>query len=288
MSEQEPIKRFTYRDSTKVLYKLATGVTLIFILIIFRQRAIHFASLPIEQTVIRFLLACSVPISILTRLYFWIRPRIYSVYELYPDSVVRVFKSQRESFLFSEIAAIKISSFSPRFLGGFTLKMKSGQKLLFLSALKHSFFILESICEARPGLVEANRLQRYLQTSRLVDVSWKRMKEKLSNWKLLMAKAVLLPIGLATLQPLLSSSQENQSMILNWSEWVVLAAAFVVAVEAVLNSFEEGLALKTVDWDADKEKFQRNLPKEKKIAQIFSGLFFVITALLFWVATQVF
>jgi hypothetical protein len=134
MREQAPLKRLTYRDSTKVLYKIAIGISMITVLIVVRQRVVHYMEMPPEQTVLRLILACSVPFSVLMRLYFWVRPRIYSVYEIYSDQFVRVFRSHREVHRFDEIEDIKISSLSPRFFGGFTVKMKNGKKTTFLSA----------------------------------------------------------------------------------------------------------------------------------------------------------
>ena len=273
MSEiTEPLKRLSYRDSSKMLYKFVFGVTLFSILLIVRYQLVHYVDTAPEETVLKLLLSCSVPISILFRLYFWVRPRIYSVYEVYPDHFVRVFHKKREVNPFSEIDKILISLFSPRFLGGFKVVMRNGQKTTFLSALKNSHKLLELIVVARPELVETKTFDNYLQVGRLVDVSWKRMKLKLSQWKLLLAKFVAAPLGLATLAPLISVS-EDTIQVINWSEWAIYLVGLSFLLELVLNSIEEKFALKTIAYDEVKDKYTRDLNKEKRIAQLFTGLF---------------
>ncbi|MEO0335784.1 MAG: hypothetical protein AAF202_05295, partial [Pseudomonadota bacterium] len=245
-----------------------------------RHRVVNFMDMPAEETILRLVVACSVPFSVLLRLYFWVRPRIYSIYEIYPNQFIRVFRNQREMHMFDEIEDVKISMLSPRFFGGFTVKMKNGKKTMFLSALKNSYKLLDLITEQRPELVEPTQLRNYLRMSRIVDVSWKRMKEKLTQWRVLILKLIALPLGLATLTPMISPP-EGASLILGWSQWVVIYAGVAVFLEIVLNSLEERFALKTVVWDSEREKFSRNLDSEKKIAQLFTGLYGLGVAIVF-------
>ncbi|NQZ02837.1 MAG: hypothetical protein HRT45_19410 [Bdellovibrionales bacterium] len=275
MNQQDPLKRLTYRDSTKVLYKIAIGISLIAVLIIIRQRVVHYMDVPFEQTILKLVLACSVPFSVLMRLYFWVRPRIYSIYEVHADSFVRVYRNQREINKYDDVARIKISLLSPRFFGGFSVYMNNGKKTHFLSALKNSHKLLELMVEKRPGLVEKQQFAKYLKMSRIVDVSWKRMKDKLADWKVVVGKLIILPLALGSLTPALSPPDET-SVILNWSHWVVVYFVIAMLAEVVLNSLEERFALQTVTWDSDKDKFTRDQDKEKRIAQLFTGLFGVV------------
>ncbi|MCB0369477.1 MAG: hypothetical protein KDD45_08515, partial [Bdellovibrionales bacterium] len=80
----------------------------------------------------KLILACSVPLSLLVRIFFVFRPRILATYELYEDHLVRIFRKKRYVISFQEIKEIRLSFLSPRFLGGFSLLTQNGQKLQFL------------------------------------------------------------------------------------------------------------------------------------------------------------
>lgn len=274
MLETSSAKIFSYRESTKALYKLAVAVTLVAELIIVRIRVVEFMDEETWWAIWKLILASGIPLSILIRLFFFIRPRIFSVYELRSDRLIRIYGKKREEIKFSEILSVRISLLSPRFFGGFSIQMRSGFKLRFLSALKDSHEILEAIVMARPELLPQGRYESYVRISRLVDLSWIRTKEKLKKWNILLVKYLALPIVIATILFYQGVGFEaDGEPFASWFRNVLFSIVAISILGGVINHLEEKAILNSAQWGSDERKVVRDLAFEKKCSYLANVLY---------------
>ncbi|MCB0366204.1 MAG: hypothetical protein H6624_15090 [Bdellovibrionaceae bacterium] len=182
-----------YRGAFKRLYKVALIGSVVAIAIIIR---LHIGRFPDDTNLVmgfRILVACSLPLSIIIRLWFFVRPRLFSKYWLEEHRLLIEQGRKKFEMKFTEIKRIVISRISPRFLGGFRVEMNSGMKIRFPSALAGNYMVLEAIANARPDMVPDKIMDRYRQMSRQVDASWKRMGRKLRNLPMMAVKYFVFP-----------------------------------------------------------------------------------------------
>lgn len=274
MSQPEALSKYEYRSVTRKLYLWAVAALLLSCLIIVRVRMVEVLE---EETLLalgKLILACSVPLSVLVRLVLIVQPRIFSSYEVNGADIFRVRGRKRHQFSMENISKISISVFSPRFFGGFRIQMKSGQTLTFLSALKNSHQILEKVVAVRPDLLDSDRFHRYIEQSRRVDVSWRRLREKWLNWKMLATKylfapAVLTVVSVAVGNTLGSTYSWLDNIIYQW----LLLSLLFITLGFIGNALEEKLALQKVQWNESKHQFERDLAFEKRTARLIDGLY---------------
>ena len=274
MSQLEVLQRYEYRSVTRKLYLWSVAALLLSCLIIVRIRMVEVLEEETFLAVGKLILACSVPLSILARLVIIVQPRIFSSYEVSEKDIFRVRGKKRHQFSMDNIAKVHISVFSPRFFGGFRIHMKSGQVLTFLSALKDSHQILERIIAVRPELIGADKYKRYMDQSRRVDVSWRRLREKWLNWKMVVAKYILVPVvltvaSIASGNTLGSTYTTVDNFIYQW----LLLSVVLFTVGFAGNAVEERLVIGHTQWNESTQEFERNLAREKGTARLIDGLY---------------
>lgn len=278
MSESSDLKTYKYFPLLRKIYWTLQFLLLLFCLIFIRLRLSEVMEENSFWAFVKLATICSVPLSISFRLWWIIKPRLDSHYEVQSDRLIRIYRKKRQEFLFSQIQSLQVSLFSPRFFGGFTLVTKSGQKLVFLSALQSSHEILQKICSSRRELVATEKLEKYLETSQLVEISWERIKEKLTNWKWLGIKYMG---GILLLYLTLEFNQ-----LFPWREsfgvggvrllWVSLLIIGVGIYGFWLNHLEEAFVLKKykISIEPSSSKLvSRDKSYEKKIAHLSNGFF---------------
>ena len=170
------------------------GLTLLAELIIIRINLFKILDETWLMGTVSLVLASTVPISILVRMLFVVRPAIKSEYELHSDHVVIHRGSKDRQFKFTDVAKVNYSWLSPRFFGGFNLELTSGQKFRFFSILENSHKVLEQLHEVRADVLVEEEYQDYIQASQRVSESWARLSQKLSNWKMLLVKYIVFPV----------------------------------------------------------------------------------------------
>ncbi len=274
MSQPEALHSYEYRSITRKLYLWLVAALLLACLIIVRVRMVEVLE---EETFLamgKLIIACSVPLSVLARLILIVQPRIFSRYEVSDTDIFKVRGRQRHQFSMDHIANVRISMFSPRFLGGFRIQMKSGQVMTFLSALKDSHQILEKVIAARPDLLESDRFHRYLEQSRRVDVSWHRLREKWLNWKMVGVKYIIAPVLLTVVSVFVGNTLgSTYTLVDNFIYQWLLFSLFFSALGFFGNIVEENIVLKKACWDKSKMQFTRDLAFEKVAARLVDGLY---------------
>lgn len=200
MASQVPAPLITHLKYRPVVYRIfyfTVALCLFSLFIIFR---IHYKEMvqagPYRGT-LQLILASIVPLTILLRALFFFIPRLSCQYALDSARLRITRKGKNRDVYFSQIRQVKISALSPRFLGGFSLRMDDGEKLRFLPILENSHFLLKRIADERPQLVSYSELERYLSRMELIDDSWARLRDKLLNWKTLLIKYLALPSSLS-------------------------------------------------------------------------------------------
>lgn len=191
--------------------------------------------------VISLVLVSTVPISILIRVFFFIRPWIKSECELFDDRLVITSGSKKRELKFSDVARVNYSWLSPRFFGGFNLELASGQKFRFFSVLDNSHTVLERLHAVRSDVMVEEEYQNYIQVSQKVDESWSRLSRKISNWKMLTVKFVIMPTLCAWFlwyKGWHISEESNYTYILG----IMTTVLWLVA--GLMNHFEEIYLLK--------------------------------------------
>ena len=168
-----------YRQAFKRLYYFTLVGAFLAEVLILRVNLAKFSDQSQLIMGLKILAASSIPLSVLIRLLFFVRPRLFARYWLEDERLVIERGKKKFELKFSDISRILISKLSPRFLGGFMVEMRSGQKLRFPSALYGNYLILEKAAKVCPKLLPEQVLSPYLLLSKQVDASWTRMARKI-------------------------------------------------------------------------------------------------------------
>ncbi|RME14075.1 MAG: hypothetical protein D6797_09675 [Bdellovibrio sp.] len=261
-----------YRDSVKQFYYLVIGILILSELVILRLNLPKVVGEDWWLALVKLLLASSVPVTMFGRLYIFFRPAIFSTYKLLDDRLLICFKRKERELMFSQVKEIKLTWLPPRFFGGFIVVMKSGKKFLFLSILKDSHLIFEAITRQQRDLLSEEKKRKYLKQSAHVEVSWGRLLQKLTNWKMILLKWVTLPSGFAAIFSYLMPQR-------SFGYFFIVFLIIALFVSAVLNSFEEAQIL---DYLAEEESREEDREAFfSKIENIFLMLFFALNLLIF-------
>ena len=185
--------KLKYRPSVLRFYRWVIGLTLVAELIIIRINLFKIMDETWLMGTVSLLLASTVPLSILLRMFFVVRPAIKSEYELKADGVIIHRGSKDREFKFTDVAKVNYSWLSPRFFGGFNLELPTGQKFRFFSILENSHKVLEQLHEVRSDVLVEEEYQQYIKASQRVSESWARLSRKIGNWKMLLSKYIVFP-----------------------------------------------------------------------------------------------
>ena len=112
----------------------------------------------LAKNITTLILSISIPFSIALRLFIIVRPRIFSSYVLGEKKLLQRFKNKIKEIEMDKIESLDLSLLPPRWLGGFNIRLKTGQKFSFLSLLENNFLIFESILRKRPELMEEKKI----------------------------------------------------------------------------------------------------------------------------------
>ena len=227
---------------------------------------------------IKILVASSVPISILIRLLFFIRPRLFARYRLAENRLIIERGKKKFELQFKDISRILISKVSPRFLGGFMVEMQSGMKLRFPSALAGNHLILAAASRERPELLPDKLLEPYVALCQQVDASWQRMAKKLRNIPLMAVKYLLLPGLLCAFWYQQFPSPEGAPF---WDRFLLVAGAhclFVYTIAFLVNHLEERAFLKLYakSLGEDGKKRPGEIPWDRELNWAAQALFYIL------------
>lgn len=267
----------SYRPIVKKLFWYVIAGSLLAEMVIIRIKYPEYKGGDVTSALIVILLASTVPFTILFRMLVIIRPRIFADYEVCDDRYYRKLGKKNDEIMFSQIESVRISKLSPRFLGGFTLRLKSGQKATFLSLLKGNEHLLERIVNINGSLLSRERVQTYKATCQLVEFSWQRIQEKLKNWKVLLAKYLVVPV-------LISFSMKSLFSLKFVELWIIVTLSFVI-FSLLLNHLEERFNNKHL-LNRNDEVMQRDLKYEKQLALVFHSIYFVLSLLVIVMALR--
>ncbi|USN48713.1 MAG: hypothetical protein H6626_06380 [Pseudobdellovibrionaceae bacterium] len=241
---------------------------------------------PWWKVLFKMLLASTVPLSIFIRLYFFMRPPLFSTYEVLPENLVIRYRKSEKRIRWEQVKEVKFSWLSPRFLGGFTLILSTGTKWRFFSALHHSHKILEAVYRQQPALISEARLQKYTAMSHLVDVSWQRLREKLRRWPRWMLKYLAVPAAVSVIYDFYIWRSQGQVPTLEQGMGLFLAAFSVVfLVGFICNSIEEKVVIRQLRLAMAAAAGQmptRQKQFESKVEGALTIVFFLVLLVLFY------
>ncbi|MEZ4871900.1 MAG: hypothetical protein R2827_06580 [Bdellovibrionales bacterium] len=212
--------------------------------------------------------------SLFYRLMVYVRPRVFSKYDVHSDHIEIWNGKKCKNIEFSQIARIRFSWTSPRFLGGFTVILKTGQRFLFSSILEDSQIVLTQIKNHSPALVSEEEYSRYLKLTQWTPHAWDRIKERFGQVPLVLVKLFALPLIVAFAYCYQQSgSLWGNEVVLFW--WVLLGCFVLNLIVALaLNVIEERVASSTFF----KNK-ARNKELEKKVFLLTTAVHFLLAAL---------
>lgn len=270
---------YSYRKSAKQLYWLTLLILFLSELIILRLHSESLANDPVYLSTFKLLVASGIPLSIFVRVFFFIRPRIFSTYMLTHEGLVVKRGSRRHEVSIEQIERVRISLFSPRFMGGFSIYLKSGQKLTFLSILDGGHEILEHLIQARPELLDSYKLNQYLRMSQLVDLSWERIRKKLANWKGWILKYVVYPAVIAA--GVFATGLYQKTWAREEFVWVyAITLATLVVLSAMLNHVEERIINQRVLVISSEAEIKRDSVFEKRVESWAVISYYVLSLIL--------
>lgn len=165
--------------------------------------------------VVKLILASTVPISILFRAHFFVRPWLFAKYHLLKNCLNIEFKKRKQEVDFSNLERVAFSWVSPRFFGGYILHLKTGHKIRIFSVLKGSEILLERLIEYRKDLFNLKKCEHYIHRAKHVEESWKRLAESFKNWKKQLLFLLVLPLFLSLGISFLKGHEVLTNMTLN-------------------------------------------------------------------------
>ena len=266
--------RLEYRPIAKKLYHWILWGSVLTELVILRFKLPELQSETWYNSVLILFLASTVPLTLIVRCFFFLRPRIFSIYEVSETEIIKNIGKKKEVYRFSDIENIKISKFSPRFFGGFSIRFKTGQSLVFLSLLKGNEKILKRIPSTH---LSEEDIRRYSQVSQLVDISWERIFEKFQSWKWLLLKYFGPPVAMSLIflkewSEFLGTGSHLETLL--FSLLIVFLGNLLFAM--FLNHFEESWVLKKTIENEGK----RDTAFEKRVTLGIHFVFLMIWLLL--------
>tara|TARA_B100000749_G_scaffold280887_2_gene280032 strand:+ start:95126 stop:95959 length:834 start_codon:yes stop_codon:yes gene_type:complete len=223
----------------------------------------------------KILLASGVIISLFYRLLVYVRPRVFSRYEVFDQHVDIINGKKVKKMEFNQIQRIRFSWTSPRFFGGFTVYLKSGQKFVFSSILERSEQVLVRIDRSRPDLIDEGLFKKYMNFSEWTPHAWDRIRLRIQQVPMLIIKIFALPLVTA-----FAYSYRQTGAL--WGDesisfWWVLLGCFVLnlVITIGLNNLEESIVSRLFF----KEK-KRKQDVETKLFMLFTGIHFFVFMLL--------
>lgn len=216
---QELDEEIYYRPIIHKLYYSSLFILLIIELIIYRLHYQEFENAGMVFGSFKFLLASSVPLGILLRLFIVVRPRIFTKFRMDINSVFLKLGKKEDEIHFSQVKELKQSFLSPIFLGGFILTLNSGKKLYFSSIIKNEHLILEGLKKYSPKLLEENKFEELIKSTKLTDHYWNHVQKKLKSIKYVSWKLLAAPLTAVSLcSSILVSNPETKSLV-QWSSF---------------------------------------------------------------------
>ena len=274
---------FKYRNTTIKLYRIIFWTLVVICLIMIRINLVNYLEKNWIEIVIKLVLSISLPLSMIFRMQLFIKPRIFASYVLGNEKLMQRYKNRIREIEFKNIESIQFSMLSPRFFGGFIVKLKSGPKFMFLSLLPNNHVILEKIIESRPELLSSDRVKAYVTISRLVEISWGRIIKRIRNLPLSLTKLLVYPLVIAII--LYEQNLFRFFHDLRMAEAISYYFAIVWLVNAlvalVINIYEEKFLNKRVNIASDGQ-LKVDEVWEKRVVIAAEALFYVVTILLYF------
>ncbi len=254
-----------YRPQVKKFFFYLLGFCLFSILILFRIEYGKIGNEDWYKGLFKMILAASVPITIIVKLIFVFRPKIFTKYRIFNDKIEVLRGRSSNELYFKDIDRIRFSWFSPRFFGGFALHFRSGQLLKFPSLVENCSELIQKVAHARADLVSEEKLKEYILLNEVVGISWTRVKERFLLWQVWVSKLVLFPL-------LLSYVVSLYKWDFSTSYLVIFPMAYVFAI--LINLVEERI------WMAQMKKSHliRSASFEKKLFVSSSFLYLLLTS----------
>lgn len=231
--ESESVIKLEYYPVIRKIFWIIIFVLVIIELLIFR---IHFAQLFSEgmlKGLISFLLLSSIPLGIFLRLMIFVRPRIFSHFELDANDFFICRAKKKNGIHYSQIKNVSISKLSPRFFGGFIIQLNTGQKLRFPSLLKHNELILKRALKYNKELIAEDKANHYFAIQSMVIESWNRIRRKLQNKSIIAIKYFAIPLILSFIH----SKTINSNV--SFGELLLIYSLANLVYALIFNSIEE-------------------------------------------------
>ncbi|MCB9026654.1 MAG: hypothetical protein H6625_10080 [Bdellovibrionaceae bacterium] len=269
-------QKFYYHSLVKKIYKIFFIFLLLMCVIIIRWKLEStISSENLLSNVINILLSLSVPLSLLVRLLFVVRPRIYSSYTFEGSTIIVDYLNNKKILDIKNIDDIVLTLLPPRWFGGFKVRFKSGQKLVFLSLLERNYQLLEYILKLRPELMPKNKASKYVKAAKLFKNSWERSLQRFKYRYLSAVKFLLIPILIAVIFTRHSYLiSQKLSHFENYLGLFTLVLFAVVLLQVFLTTFED-IVLHTTAVE-NKDSFIVNPSAEKWSFLVVQCLYFLI------------
>ncbi len=282
------VTEFEYRPTIKKIYWFLVALTIVFLLVLIRVNLAKLTSETYIFTGIKLFISVIVPLSILFRLYFFIRPNIFSKYKLEDKYLYIKFKKKEKKVNLDYVTNLKFTLFSPRFFGGFKIKTDDGSTYRFLSLLQNNHKIVEYLSKAKPDLRAASKYAKYIQTSKTVLISWRRILLRLKKWPLLFFKFIAFP-GLFFLYTYKNTHFENSRLFSEMEKLAVMFFAFFMVnfvVSCFYNHFEEMILNTRTKDKTDEELKNWDFSAENIIFYTTQLLFFISSGMCLFVLAK--
>ncbi len=230
---------FQYNPILKKIYWTITVVTVLICLMVIRISLNRYGEVGLFRVLISSVLSLTVPFSVLYRLIFVIRPRIFSSYVVGEGKILYRFKNKLKEIHFGNIDQIYQTFLPPTLMGGFGVRLRSGEKFVFSSVLDNSHLIFEKIISVRPDLTRQDKGQVYLASAKRVKASWKRTLRRFKIWPLTIFKFLALPLVMGGFLYTKWGLIAGLSQFESFSILALLSFLFVSLSQFIVSYFEE-------------------------------------------------
>ena len=274
---------FKYRKIVTNLYKITFWLLAFVCLVLVRINLVGVMDQSLHTAILKLLVSLTIPLGIMIRMKFILRPRIFSSYVLAEQKMLQRYKNKTKEIQFENIDKVKLSWLSPRFFGGFSIYLNTGQKFVFLSLLENNHLILDAILKKRPELLDADSFDKYKRMAQLVKFSWLTIPNRVRLWPAMVGKYFLYPLALAWMSH--SQGSRLYEEIKTWENLLgifLLISSFHFLFVLGINHMEE----KWLNSMANEENGELAInPKMEKFVFILSQVaFYGLSFLSFYLA----
>lgn len=205
---QNENNRYSYKPFIRQMYWVAFWLLIFAEFIVLRVNINEIMQEDWLGAIINGILASTVVLSLFYRLFFHIRPRVFSEYELQGDEILIWHGKRCKKFKFDQILQVRKTVLPPQYGGGFSVQLNTGQKFMFSTLLMGFNQFLNGV-NNKKDLIPEKAYSKLSDQAKHLPMIWEYMQFKFKKWPVGLAKWVALPLVIGLVKYKMSESTDT-------------------------------------------------------------------------------